>query len=469
MESIRGALQSFRSSTAFITFVIAYAVFTDQFLFAAIIPVYPYSLQQRVGVSKERVQFWVSILLGVFGIACVVVAIPWGWYTDRSKSRRTPFLIGLLILLGSTLMLWFTPTIAGQVVGRALQGFASTVVWTTGLAVLVDTCGKQHVGEYMGYVGIALNAGSLTAPFLGGIVFAKCGYHAVFGLIIAIVVIDILLRLVMVEQTNPTFTNANPCEVSIVKLESAPSSIKKEPSVAIDQISISSQSTLVQEPSTTSTRLPPILRMVCSIRFLVALWGIMVLALVFSGFQATLPLFVHSTFHWDAIGGGLIFVPLSLPAIFGPVIGRFTDRHGGRWFAVAGYLLFCISLVCLRFISQNSTQHKALLCVLLVLVGSCMALVLEPLFAEITSEASRMEKEDEEKGMADVSYYGSAYAWFNIAWASGNFLGPLMAGMVMDAAGWGTMTWALGLLGGVSALPVGLWCGGWYFAGKAVV
>lgn len=194
----------------------------------------------------------------------------------------------------------------------------------------------------------------------------------------------------------------------------------------------------------------------------------MVLALVFSGFQATLPLFVHSTFHWDAIGGGLIFVPLSLPAIFGPVIGRFTDRHGGRWFAVAGYLLFCISLVCLRFISQDSTQHKALLCVLLVLVGSCMALVLEPLFAEITSEASRMEKEDEEKGQADVSYYGSAYAWFNIAWACGNFLGPLMAGMVMDAAGWGTMTWALGLLGGVSALPVGLWCGGWYFAGKEV-
>ncbi|RYF46061.1 MAG: MFS transporter, partial [Cytophagaceae bacterium] len=130
MEATRSAIQSFRSSTAFITFVIAYAVFTDQFLFAAIIPVYPYSLQERTGVSKERVQFWVAILLGVFGIACVLISVPWGWYTDRTKSRRTPFTIGLLILLGATLLLWFTTTLARQIVGRALQGISSAVVWT---------------------------------------------------------------------------------------------------------------------------------------------------------------------------------------------------------------------------------------------------------------------------------------------------------------------------------------------------
>lgn len=74
MISPQGRLRSFRSSTAFITFVIAYAVFTDQFIFAAVIPVYPYSLQNRVHVAKENVQFWVAILLATFGIACVVTA-----------------------------------------------------------------------------------------------------------------------------------------------------------------------------------------------------------------------------------------------------------------------------------------------------------------------------------------------------------------------------------------------------------
>ena len=73
-------------------------------------------------------------------------------------------------------------------------------MWTTGLAVLVDTVGQAHIGEFMGYVGIALNAGTLVAPLLGGVIFAKSGYNAVFGLIIAVVGVDILLRLFMKEQ-----------------------------------------------------------------------------------------------------------------------------------------------------------------------------------------------------------------------------------------------------------------------------
>ncbi|GIZ45937.1 hypothetical protein CKM354_000908300 [Cercospora kikuchii] len=492
MASARSAVRSFRGSTAFITFAISYAIFTDQFLFAAIIPVYPYSLEERVGVSKDQVQFWVAILLGVFGLASVVTSLPWGWYTDRTKSRRVPFMVGLLVLLGSTLILWFARTVAGHVVGRALQGLASVVVWTTGLAVLVDTVGQEHIGEYVGYIGIGLNAGSLIAPFLGGIVFAKCGYHAVFGLIVSIIVLDILFRLVMIEKRfrlEAQFSmSTTPCDIT---LELGPSgdlvNKKKFPSIAIDQLSLSSELTLVPKLDTNTTTptpttkpfssIPPIFRLLASMRFLTSLWGIFILATVFSGFQATLPLFVHTTFSWTSIGSGLIFIPLSLPSLFGPYIGSLCDRHANssRWFAVAGYMTFCGSLVSLRFVERDTMGHKVMLCGLLCCVGSCMALILEPLFKEVTERAERLEKEDgiakaasddAKAGASETSpgYYGSAYAWFNIAWSFGNFVGPLMAGMIMDHAGWKTMTWSLGLLGGVSAIPIGLWCGGWYFS-----
>ncbi|PIA97448.1 putative MFS-type transporter [Cercospora beticola] len=489
MESTRNAVRSFRASTAFITFAISYAIFTDQFLFAAIIPVYPYSLEERVGVSKDQVQFWIAILLGVFGLASVVTSLPWGWYTDRTKSRRVPFMVGLLVLLGSTLILWFARTVAGHVVGRALQGLASVVVWTSGLAVMVDTVGKEHIGEYVGYIGIGLNAGSLIAPFLGGIVFAKCGYHAVFGLIISIVVLDIIFRLVMIEKRfrpDPEFSlSTTPCDITLELGHSGQlPSEKKSAQIAIDQLSLSSQLTLVPHPQTNATTtpnktssIPPIFRLLASMRFLTSLWGIFILATVFSGFQATLPLFVHTTFSWTSIGSGLIFIPLSLPSLFGPYIGSLCDRHANssRWFAVAGYMTFCGSLVSLRFVEKNTMAHKIMLCALLCCVGSCMALILEPLFKEVTERAERLEKadgiakaasDDAKAGDSETSpgYYGSAYAWFNIAWSFGNFVGPLMAGMIMDHAGWKTMTWALGLLGGVSAIPIGLWCGGWYFA-----
>lgn len=70
MDTAATTLQSFRSSKAFITFVIAYAVFTDQFLFAAIVPVAPFALQQQLGIPEDNVQFWITILLSVFGVAC---------------------------------------------------------------------------------------------------------------------------------------------------------------------------------------------------------------------------------------------------------------------------------------------------------------------------------------------------------------------------------------------------------------
>jgi len=44
-----------------------------------------------------------------------------------------------------------------------------------------------------------------------------------------------------------------------------------------------------------------------------------------------------------------------------------------------------------------------------------------------------------------------------------NTVGPLCAGLVKDAAGWGTMSWALGLLGGLTSITTGLWCRGWIY------
>lgn len=310
----------------------------------------------------------------------------------------------------------------------------------------------------MGYVGIALNAGSLIAPFLGGIVFAKCGYNAVFGLIIGIVGLDILLRLMMKEEPAATLEpglSSKDMEAGIVV------------TVTVTEDDSSSTTDLIQPNTQRSStiprlyRLPRILRLFLSKRMAVTLWGTMVLAAIFSGFQTVLPLMVNSTFGWNATGGGLIFLPLSFPAVFGPIVGKFTDRCGGRWFAVAGFLLLSVSLILLRLVGHDSISQKALLCLLLTLIGCCMALILEPVFAEITHGATQLDQEDKDAGLDVRGSYSQAYALFNMAWASGNAIGPLWSGFVMDAAGWNTMSLSLGVLAGASSLPVALWCGGW--------
>lgn len=56
--------------------------------------------------------------------------------------------------------------------------------------------------------------------------------------------------------------------------------------------------------------------------------------------------------------------------------------------------------------------------------------------------------------------YAQAYAIFNSAWAAGSIIGPLWAGFIQQKAGWETMTWTLGLLSVVSAVPIAVFTGG---------
>jgi MFS family permease len=364
-------------------------------------------------------------------------------------------------------VLWFSQHIALQLLGRGLQGFASSIVWSTGLAVLVDTVGEKHIGEYMGWLNIGLNTGSLIAPMVGGVVFAKAGYNAVFGVAIAVVGIDILFRLIMKEKVPSDTVSMAPLRDD---LEAGPTEEKKEVTIVktttIDQETTPSVSSLNLATPKSPSKLPPILRLLCSLRFDVAIWGVFVNSCVFSGFQAVLPVAVKTVFGWDSTGSGLIFLPLSVPALLGPVVGRMTDRYGGRWFAMAGFMLLGVAVTMLRVVDHNSKSQQALLCVLLFLCGCCMTLVLEPLGAAVTHGAARLDAADAELGIKTAGYYAQSYALFNMAWAAGNAIGPVWAGMMVDKMGWNAMALSLGLLGWVSAIPVGLCLGGWFFEKK---
>lgn len=75
-------------------------------------------------------------------------------------------------------MLCIGSSITVLVIGRLLQGISAAVVWVVGLALLVDTVGKDEIGQSMGIISVATSAGVFLAPLLGGIVYDKGGYYA---------------------------------------------------------------------------------------------------------------------------------------------------------------------------------------------------------------------------------------------------------------------------------------------------
>jgi MFS family permease len=97
------------------------------------------------------------------------MAAIFGYFADKGTSRRLPFVLGLLALGGSTVMFWFARDGASLVIARVLQGLSGAAVWTVGLALVVDTVGKDRTGLAMSFVSVSTTVGLVSGPFLGGI------------------------------------------------------------------------------------------------------------------------------------------------------------------------------------------------------------------------------------------------------------------------------------------------------------
>lgn len=467
---------NFRTSTAFITVTVAFAIFTDIFIYGIIVPVVPFALTQRAGVPESDIQYWVSVLLAVYGAALLATAPFCGWLADRSSSRRTPLLLGLLALAGSTVMLCVGRSIGVIAAGRVLQGMSAAVVWVVGLALLVDTVGGDGIGQSMGYVGLGMSLGVLLAPLLGGVVFERAGYYSVWAMAFGLIGLDILLRLIMVErkiavrwdpQYEPKRAEVSPGERPIVadQLDEKTDATESDEDKTKDPLPESSDNHTHQDDDRYTrdswfNRLPPVLKLLASRRLLSALWAVLIHAALLTSFDSVLPLFTKNTFGWNATGAGLIFLPIVIPTFIGPYIGALSDKHGPRWFATAGYVGCCPFLILLRLVDHDSLKQKVLLCTLLALTGFFLTLALTPIMAEVTYAVMDKESRRPRGYYGQNGAYAQAYAQFNMAWAAGCMIGPLLAGLVVNSKGWPTATLILGCVSIFTALPVVVWTGG---------
>ncbi|KAE8452748.1 hypothetical protein EG329_013020 [Mollisiaceae sp. DMI_Dod_QoI] len=188
-------------------------------------------------------------------------------------------------------------------------------------------------------------------------------------------------------------------------------------------------------PKSRSSKWPPVLTLLKSRRLLTALWGCIVL------------------------GAGLIFLAIFIPGFLAPVVGWASDKYGPRWLTVTGFIMAIPFWVLLRLVTHDSLGQKVLLCALLALIGVALCLVNPPLMAEITYVVEAKERQDPGRFGANGAY-AQAYGLFIMAFAAGTLIGPVWAGYVEQAAGWGTMSWSLGLFSIAGAVPCFIWTGG---------
>lgn len=490
-------LLKFRSSKTFITVTVASAIFTDMFVYGIIVPVLPFALTTRAKVQPEKIQTWISIFLAVYGAALLCAAPFCGWIADRTSSRRWPLILGLLALGGSTAMLCAGNSIGILAAGRVLQGMSAAVVWVVGLALLVDTVGPEEVGQAMGHVSLSMSLALLVAPLLGGVVFANAGYYSVFAMAFGIIILDIFMRVTMVEKKVAAKWLSPGGRAEAVKKDAQSANVRdstadiemeavardgkteiRTPVEPREQTDVQRTASATSGKSASDTilpqwapsivkqvsaRLPPVIFLLASRRLLSALFACIIQATLFTAFDTILPLFVRNTFHWNSTGAGLIFLPIVVATFLSPVVGWLSDKFGPRYFAIAGYVCACPCLILLRLVHDNTMGQKVLLCALLFLVGASLTLVITPIMAEITYTVNDKAARHPPGHFGKNGAYAQAYSLFNVAWAAGCMIGPLLAGLTTQAHGWSTATLILGCVSIFTAIPTAIWTGGSIF------
>jgi MFS family permease len=287
-------------------------------------------------------------------------------------------------------------------ISRLLQGVASAILYTVGLAVLVESVNKDEVGRYMGSAMSCNSFGIILSPLLGGVLYKAAGKNAVLGVMMGVSAIDIAFRLTIQEPTRKSRDSSSDLfkqkqqisdpekgsktdttHLSVEKLEPGASSfslitsssqtqllsngemIKELPSIEKD---LSTIPNLERKPLPTS-RFVGILKLIRSPRLLAALYGIFINECIVTSLCAILPIFVYDTFHWKSLESGFSFLTIAIPGLAGPLAGLLSDKLGPRPVALAGFLLTTPSLVALQFVHEDSIRQVVLLCVLLTLAG----------------------------------------------------------------------------------------------------
>ncbi|CAK7245931.1 MAG: hypothetical protein STHCBS139747_007536 [Sporothrix thermara] len=464
-------LLQYRSSTFFIVGTICVAIFTDIFLYGLIVPVMPYALTSRAGIAHDDLQRWNAILVATYGIALFVGSPIAGIYADHTSSRRWPLMLGLIALGASTILLCVGRSIAVFIVGRILQGFSAAVVWSVGLALLADTMGRR-IGLAMGYVAISLSAGLLFAPLIGGAVYAGSGYYAVYYVAFGLIVLDILMRLLLVEKKvalqwikadGGDNDDASPTTSQTTTQTTAPADSSGRP-VADEEATVAASAAAVTAQLDSTAALPPTapesstFQRICillrSRRLIFALLGCLIDAGTMTAFDTVLPLYVQETFHWSSTAAGLIFFSLFIPPlVLSPPVGMLADRWGAKWLSLAGFVAMVPLLVCLRFVDHNSIHQKVLLAVLLSLLGVALTFSNVPLMAEI-SFTIEAEEERNPGVWGSKGVYGIGYGLFNTAFALGSAGGSLLAGYIQADFGWAAMSWVVAVWAAVGVLSV---------------
>lgn len=310
-----------------------------------------------------------------------------------------------------------------------------------------------------GSIFSVISVGELLAPTLGGII-NKFSYYGVYALGAGVLVVDIVVRLLVLEKSVARrygLVDPRPPSPSPTPRSSDDDPIDERTPLTARRSTASSLP--MADPSRSTNPLVrafPFVRAMANPRLLASFFVAFNQAALLAAFDATIPTHAQAIFDFDSLKAGALFAALDLPyLICGPVMGWLVDRRGPRLMATIGGIYLVPTLVLLRIphrvgTGEDQTVQVAVYSVLLGLNGIGMSILSSPSLVDASAVVEDEGKEHPER-YGGKAPFGQLYAVYSAVFSLGLSVGPILAGMLSDAAGYGNSMLVMAVLAGATA------------------
>ncbi|KAJ8328863.1 hypothetical protein O5D80_002835 [Batrachochytrium dendrobatidis] len=420
-------LYIFRNSNAAVITVAAFALFTDMAIYGIVIPILPQIITVRLGMDTK----YLGILLSGYAAGLILVTPIIGILSDRFKNRKVPMIIGIMFMIIAASLYAFGNTFGQLFLARMCQGVSGGVSWTIGFCMLADIFPQSRLGAVMGSVLMANTFGFLIGPPLGGVFFEFIGERSPFLFCALLAFLDLMARLFI----RPGVSSIRYKAVSIQDVDEDSTDTESEqqednqdsndlhdrnshlvasvcqplltPSDRIEYESVEVAENLFPQRIQQNTMLD----LVKDSQILVTLLCVIISSSVFAGIEPTLPIYLSQELKASPSLVGALWIFIAIPSMLGcSWAGHISDKYGRKNVMAFGMLFFAIASPMLAL-----GKHMFILIPGLICFSLSNAVALTPAMPEM---ADFMHARDD-------SAFGTVYALYNLAYSSGQLIGPI--------------------------------------------
>ncbi|KAJ5928373.1 hypothetical protein N7466_007329 [Penicillium verhagenii] len=431
----RAVRHHWRSSDGFIISTMCLALFTDELLFAFMVPLLPTILEDRIGLAASSTQRYTSIFLAEGAFVSVVSSPFIGSIADATSSKKLLLLILLVLALVSVVCLSLTTTLSWLFIGRFFQSIASNALWIVGMVTMTENIGSEHMGKIAGLSSTMTAVGTTTGPVLAGILFGLGGYWLAWAGAIGFLVVDIIMRLLMVERQH---TSENE---------------ERDP-LLNDSSESPSTPNGIDSPEASPVEIQGWRFYLCLFRqsrFAAGIFGYYVSALLIACFESTLAVHVRDAFGWGVLPVGLLMTSIQGPGmVLAPFVGWLRDRIGSRTPTTIGFIALIPFLFLLgipgddRFPWANEgSRGKVIYAVSMAMLG-CLMCMLGGVGTMEATETIDLLETDNPGIFGPNGGYSRAIAITGMSFMAGLMTGPLLAGLLVEQLGYFELQCVLG-------------------------